>query len=141
AAIAASELHDWDGNELVRVVAPVPAAVPPLRDRVAAAGRPTFEADVRFPYRYLIDAGVRAGMAIEGESTLRGGLVHFANPSLAPGEVHPTLRTVSIDFETEPSANEVWSIALVGDGIDEVHLAGRGEVAGAIAHRDERALL
>jgi DNA polymerase II len=141
AAIGPSELRDWAGHELVRVVAPVPAAVPPLRDRVAGAGRPTFEADVRFPYRYLIDAGVRAGMSIEGESTLRGGLVHFANPALAPAEVHPALRVVSIDFETEPSANEVWSIALVGDGIDEVHLAGRGEAAGAIAHRDERALL
>ena len=141
AEIQACDLRDFSGSPLVRVVAPVPAAVPPLRDRVAHAGRPTFEADVRFPYRYLIDAGVRAGLAIEGEGTERGGLVHFANPVLAPADVHPELRIVSIDLETEPSASEIWSIAIVGDGIDEVHIAGCGAVPGAIAHADERALL
>jgi len=141
AATAESDLRDLAGQALVRVVAPVPAAVPALRDRVARAGRPTYEGDVRFPYRFLIDAGLRAGIAIEGEGTARGGLVHFANPVLAPAEVHPALRIVSIDLETEPSASEIWSIALVGDGVDEVHLVGSGPVAGAIAHADERTLL
>jgi DNA polymerase-2 len=141
AEIHESGLRDWAGNPLVRVVAPVPAAVPQLRDRVAGSGRPTFEADVRFPYRYLIDAGVRAGVSIEGEGVERSGLIRFANPALAPADVHPTLRVVSIDLETEPSASEIWSVALVGDGIDEVHLAGRGAVRNAIAHADERAML
>ncbi|HKA13452.1 MAG TPA: DNA polymerase II [Myxococcota bacterium] len=141
AQIAESGLRDFAGQALVRVVVPVPAAVPPLRDRVAATGRPTYEGDVRFPYRYLIDAGVRAGIAIEGEGTERGALVHFANPALAPAEVRPALRVVSIDLETEPSASEVWSIALLGDGIDEVHLLGARAGAEAITHAEERALL
>jgi DNA polymerase II len=141
AEIQACELRDFSGSALVRVVAPVPAAVPPLRDRVASAGPPTFEADIRFPYRYLIDAGVRAGVAIEGPGQERGGLVRFANPALAPADVRPELRVVSIDLETEPSASEIWSIAIVGHGIDEVHIAGRGAVPGAIAHADERAML
>ena len=141
AEIHPSDLRDFSGSPLVRVVAPVPAAVPPLRDRVASAGRPTFEADIRFPYRYLIDAGVRAGVSIEGPAQERGGLVRFANPALAPADVRPELRVVSIDLETEPSAKEIWSIAIVGHGIDEVHIAGRGTVSGAIAHADERAML
>jgi DNA polymerase-2 len=141
AEIAASDLRDFSGAPLVRVTAPVPAAVPPLRERVARAGRPTFEADVRFPYRYLIDAGVRAGIAIAGEGVVRGSLVHFSNPALAPAEVRPDLRVVSIDLETHPSASEIWSIALVGDGIDEVHLLASGAVPGAIVHADEAALI
>jgi DNA polymerase-2 len=141
AEISPCDLRDFSGSPLVRVVAAVPAAVPPLRDRVASAGRPTFEADVRFPYRYLIDAGVRSGVAIAGEAVERRGLVHFTNPTLSPADVHPALRVLSIDLETHPSASEIWSIALVGDGIDEVHLAGRGEVPGAVAHADERAML
>jgi DNA polymerase-2 len=141
AEITASELRSLAGEPLVRVEAPVPAAVPSMRDRVARAGRPTFEADVRFPYRYLIDAGLRAGMAIEGAGTERAGLVHFANPMLAPADVHPSLRVVSIDLETDPTAGEIWSVALFGDGVDEVHLAGRGAVAGAVSHADERALV
>jgi DNA polymerase II len=141
AAITACDLRDWSGHPLVRVAAPVPAAVPPLRDRLTRAGRPTFEADVRFPYRYLIDAGVRAGVSIEGEGVVRDGVVCFTNPALTPADVHPALRVVSIDLETDPRAGEIWSIALVGEEIDEVHLAGRGAVPGAIAHADERTLL
>jgi DNA polymerase-2 len=141
AEIHASEIRDFSGRPLVRVVAPVPAAVPTLREQVARAGRPTFEADIRFPYRYLIDAGVRAGISIEGVGEERGGLVHFANPALAPADLRPELRVLAIDLETEPSASEIWSIALAGHGVDEVHLAGHGTVAGAICHEDERALL
>jgi DNA polymerase-2 len=141
AAVEESPLRDLAGHALVRVTAPVPAAVPALRERVSAAGRPHYEADIRFPYRYLIDAGIRAGVAIEGEGTPRGALVHFANPALAPAAVSPALRVVAIDLETDPLARQIRSVAIVGDGIDEVHLAGRGEVTGAIAHRDELALL
>ena len=141
AVIEPSELRSFASHALVRVEAPAPAAVPPLRDRITRAGQPTFEADVRFPYRYLIDAGLRAGVSITGASSVRGGLIHFANPALAPADVHPALRVVSLDLETDPSAGEIWSIALLGDDIDEVHLAGRGAVTGATPHADERALL
>jgi DNA polymerase-2 len=141
ARVEASPVRDFAGHALVRVVAAVPSAVPPLRDRITRAGRPTFEADVRFPYRYLIDAGLRAGVSIEGHAALREGLVYFANPTLAPAPVRPALRVLSLDLETDPEARVIRSVALVGDGIDEVHLAGRGAVAGAIAHDDERSLL
>ena len=38
---------------------PTPSDTPPLRDRLIAAGITTYEADVRFAYRYLIDRGIR----------------------------------------------------------------------------------
>ena len=141
ASVEPSALRDFAGHALARVVVPVPAAVPALRDRITRAGKPAFEADVRFPYRYLIDAGLRTGVSIEGHAALREGLVYFANPILAPAPVHPALRVLSLDLETDPEARVIRSVALVGDGIDEVHLAGRGAVAGAIAHDDERSLL
>jgi DNA polymerase-2 len=132
---------DLAGAPVAKVVAPTPGAVPALREIVSGAGRPTFEADVRFPYRYLIDAGVRAAVSIEGPSCLRDGLVSFENPTLSPAALRPALRVLSLDLETDPEATEIRSVALVGDDIDEVHLAGRGAVPGAIAHDDERALL
>jgi len=132
---------DLAGAPVVKVVAPTPGAVPALREIVSAAGRPAYEADVRFAYRYLIDAGVRAAVSIEGPSCLREGLVHFENPDLSASAHRPTLRVLSLDIETDPRATEIRSVALCGDGIDEVHVAGRGEVPGAVAHADERALL
>src|SRR5262249_26201567 len=60
------DLRDLEGLPVARVVLPLPSAVPALRDRLARAGVPTFEADVRFAYRYLIDHGIRAVASIEG---------------------------------------------------------------------------
>jgi DNA polymerase-2 len=142
AELEESALRDLAGHPVLRVVLPLPSAVPPLRERLTAAGLAVYEADLRFPYRFLIDRGIRAGVRIEGEAqALRPGLVRFANPALAPASVQPRLRTLSLDLETSPDASQIFAIALVGDGADEVHLVAPGPVAGARVHASEAALL
>jgi DNA polymerase-2 len=139
-----TELRDLAGRPVVRVVVPLPGAVPPLRERLAAAGLAVYEADLRFAYRYLIDRGIRAGVAIEGKpEPLRPGLLRFSNPELAapPAPLRPRLQVLSLDLETSPDASRIHSVALVGDGADEVHLVAPGPVAGALVHPSEAALL
>ena len=53
---------------VVRIDVDVPSDVPPLRDRLHGAGIETFEADVRFATRYLIERGIKGGCEIDGES-------------------------------------------------------------------------
>lgn len=135
-------LRSLAGAPVLRVEALLPGDVPRLRDRLSEAGLPALEADLRFPYRYLIDRGLRAGVGIEGEPTSGpGGLLVFRNPALAPAETKARPRVVSIDLETALDASSIWSAAIVGEGLDEVHLLARGDVPGAIAHPDERSLL
>ncbi len=142
AAVEPTELRDLAGRELARVVVDVPAVVPRLRKRIERAGGTTLEADIRFPYRFLIDAGIRGGVAIEGRGEeIRGGLVRFVDPELRPAELRPALRALSLDLETSPDASVVHAAALVSAEADEVHLVSRRAVTGAVAHADERALL
>ena len=62
-----------------------PQDVPPLRDRLHAAGLQTFEADVRFAVRYLIERGIKGGCEIEGECVAGSGLSRaIHNPVLRP---------------------------------------------------------
>lgn len=130
------------GRPVLRVEAPVPAAVPRLRARVEQAGGEALEADVRFPWRYRIDRGVRASLAIEGKpEAVRPGLLRFANPEIAPAEVDAPLRTLSIDLETAPDASRIFSAALVGCGVEEVHLWTHHEASGAVCHASEEGLL
>src|SRR5215510_12810129 len=84
--IEATELVDLAGAPLVRVIAPVPPAVPRLRDKLIAGGAKALEADLRFPYRYLVDRGLRAAVEIEGEPEPgEAALLRFRDPELAPG--------------------------------------------------------
>jgi DNA polymerase II len=142
-------LRSLDGEPVVRVTVPVPAALPPLRDALADRGVPSYEADIRFPYRYLIDRGIQCAVAIEGEpepadAQADAPLRRFRNPELAPappGPGKPSLRILSLDIETDPRGETLYSAAFFGEGVEEVHLVCPREVAGARSHPDERALL
>jgi DNA polymerase-2 len=135
-----SALRDFAGRALAEVLVATPAAVPRLRERLGSGD--ALEADVRFAYRYLIDRGLRAGVAITGEPVREAnGLLRFAQPELAPADARPALRFLSLDLETTPDASRVLAAALVGAGADEAHVLAAGPVAGAIAYPDEPALL
>src|SRR5262245_39027125 len=98
-----SELVDLAGRPLVRVYAPVPPAVPRLRDKLIAGGAAALEADLRFPYRYLVDKGLRAAVEIVGEPDRKDPkLLRFRDPELVAGAWHPELRVLSLDLETLP---------------------------------------
>jgi DNA polymerase-2 len=136
-----TSLTDFGGAPVVKVSVALPGEVSPLRDRLGRAGVEALEADLRFPYRYLIDRDIRAGVAITGPSEVRGDLRVFRDPELGPAAVAPELSTLSIDIETTPRADRVFAVALVGCGVEEVHLLTAEPLAGASAHADEAALL
>jgi DNA polymerase-2 len=131
------------GDEpVVRVEMGLPSDVPPLRARLAAAGVRTFEADVRFAYRYLIDHDVRGAFEVDGTFERRPGIGRaYRNPRLTPAEWVPALRVLSFDIETSPDAGRLYSIACAGTGGERVFLIGAGAVNGATVVSDERALL
>jgi len=140
--IEPSQLVDMAGAPVSRVIAPVPPAVPRLREKIEAGGGRALEADIRFPYRFLIDRGLRAAVEIDGEAeTDANGLLTFRDPILAPGSAHPQLQVLSLDLETWPDASRVLSFALYGAGADEVHVVASQPVAGATTHADEATLL
>ncbi len=150
-----------DGGALARVDVELPRDVPPLRERLHEDGVETFEADVRYALRHLIDRGVRGAVEIHGEveSAAKDGRWRadrvFVDPELLPvPSTRPLdfdLRIVSLDIETDWRSGEILSIGLVGTDVDEVIVRrGRQEDEGARAHTplagavlvaDERELL
>ena len=63
----------------------VPSDVPPLRDKLHAAEVETFEADVRFASRYLIERGIKGGCEIEGNPRSGAGGLRVRQSATAPG--------------------------------------------------------
>ncbi|MFP6663961.1 MAG: DNA polymerase II [Deltaproteobacteria bacterium] len=140
--IEASRLVDLEGKKVARIAVATPPDVTRLRDRLEAAGAHPLEADLRFPYRYLIDLGVRAGIEIEAEPVAaERGLAYYHNPKIRPAEVEPRLDFLSLDIETMPDAGSILSFALAGSGVDEVYVVSAERVQGASVVDDEAALL
>ncbi len=155
------------GEPVTRVEVDAPDQTPPLRDALVKAGVPVFEADVRFAMRYLIDHGIRGAIEIEDgpvggrEAPDRTGAspcavdVIFDDPVVRPSDFRPAaelLKLLSIDLETDPRGERIYSAALAGPGVAEVLLAlpeervskGLGAVAAAcrvVPCGDEKGLL
>jgi len=132
-------------DPVLRVVLPTPAAAPRLRDRLHRAGIPTYEADVRFARRYLLERGIRSSIQIEGPSTPGSGTdIVFHNPEITPSRWALEPRILSLDIETDPRARRLLSVALVGCGAREVLLMcppPLGCPEGAYPFGTEKALL
>ncbi|MFC1680334.1 DNA polymerase II [Pseudomonadota bacterium] len=111
----------FDGAQASRITVGVPQDAPRVRDRLHALGIDTFEADVRFAMRYLIDRDIRGGCEIEGPRTA-GERVDwiYDDPAVSPAEVEFSPTVLSFDIETDASAGKLLAISLYGCGTNEV---------------------
>jgi DNA polymerase-2 len=116
-----ADKHTFDGTAACRVEVAVPSDVPPLKARLHDAGIDTFEADVRFASRYLIERGIKGGCEIAGEAVAGTGIAwQFDNPAIRPASVRVEARVLSFDIETDPKADRLLAISLYAPGVDEV---------------------
>ncbi len=111
----------FSGAPVSRIEMQTPPDVPPLRDRLHEAGVDTFEADVRFAMRYLIERGIKGSCEIEGPATPGTGTTWvFENPVLRPADVRIEPRVLSFDIETDGKGERLLAISLYAPGLDEV---------------------
>lgn len=140
-----SDKRTFDGVAVSRLDVETPPDVPSLRDRLHAAGIDTFEADVRFAVRYLIERGIKGGCEIDGDATAGAGVTWvFDNPALRPatGQVEP--RVLAFDIETDAKGERLLAISMYAPGIDEVLIADGSDRAmpeNATRCKDELAAL
>ncbi len=115
-----------EGSRVATVELRSPSETPFFRARLSKLGIRTYESDVRFTTRYLIDRGIQSSLEIEGDCRSEAGLGRvFVDPRIRPARWEPTLRTLSIDIETDPSASRLLSIALYGCGTAETLLVDK----------------
>ena len=116
-----TQQHTFDGAPVYRVAAETPSEIPGLRDRLHAAGIETFEADVRFAVRYLIERGIKGGCEIEGEAVRGSGVTWvFDNPTLRAAQLKVEPRVLAFDIETDMKSERLLAISLYAPGVDEV---------------------
>jgi DNA polymerase-2 len=117
----AADKRTFEGAPVCRLEVATPSDVTALRDRLHKASIETFEADVRFAVRYLMDRGIRGGCQIEGEAERgKGVTLVFDNPELRPADVKIEPSVLSFDIETDAKAERLLAISLYAPGVDEV---------------------
>jgi DNA polymerase-2 len=137
----AIDKRTFDGEPVVRIETEIPGDVPELRDRLHDNGIDTFEADVRFATRYLVERGIKGGCEIEGEAQAGLHLTKiFDNPVIRPAQVSVEPRVLSFDIETDPKGEKLLAISLYAAATNAgvTHTPGLDEVL--IVDGSERAM-
>jgi len=118
--------RSFDGTQVARIEVEAPGDVPPVRDRLHASGIDTYEADLRFAVRYLIERRIKAGCTIDGAPSAGKSVTWvFDNPTLGPADVNIEPRVLSFDIETDPKGR-LLAISLYAPGLDEVLIVDDG---------------
>ena len=95
-----TDKRSFAGDPVCRLEVATPQDVPGLRDRLHSGGIETFEADVRFALRYLIDRGIKGGCEIDGEWVPGNGVTRmYFNPALRPARVD--VQPLVLSFDTD----------------------------------------
>ncbi|MFH1849564.1 MAG: DNA polymerase II [archaeon] len=144
ARIEDSDFRNFQGKPVSRVVVELPKQVPELRKEFLEQNIPCYEADIRFPYRFMMDRGLLGCMGISGESNRVEGLNVdrvYENPVLTPADYTPTLKVLSVDIETDPLAKQIYSVSLYSDSVSKVLLRKEGQFRNAECFSTEKRLL
>ncbi len=133
---------DKDGNPVIKIILDLPADVPKLRRLFDDAQIKCYEADIKFPYRFLMDHDLKGGVDIDGhyEPSERVDRV-YKEPDIkpAPDYFPKNLRILSFDIESGKTETDdsLYCIGLVCDGTKKVFINTTENVEGAISCASE----
>jgi len=144
----ATSLKNFEGEPVVRIVMRVPSEVAKLRDKLSDKGIQTYEADIRFAYRFMIDKLIQGSIDIRGDyekgEVVNGVFVDrvYYEPELRPADYLPiNLRVLSIDVETDKKAEELFSVSLYSENYKRVIIRSDKKLRNALSVGSEQELL
>ncbi|WP_428610183.1 DNA polymerase II [Sedimenticola sp.] len=95
-----------------------------FRERTAGSSTLLLESDIKIADRFLMERFVTAPMQVSGKAVQRDGYLEWINPRIRPADYQPQLSYLSLDIETDGSANQVLSIAYCGPDVAEILMQG-----------------
>ncbi|MAG53008.1 MAG: DNA polymerase II [Nanoarchaeota archaeon] len=116
-----TKMKNFDEEKLSRIVFDAPKDVPVLRRELEKDEIKCYEADVRFPHRYLMDKDIMMSVEIDGEYEMGESIDKiYKDPEIKPSNFFPKLKVFSIDIETNSELNQLYSIAIHSDKFEKV---------------------
>ena len=119
--VESTDFKNFNDEKLSRVVLEQPKEVPPLKRELVKKEIECYEADVRFPQRYLMDKDILRSVEIDGDY-IDGEFVDriYRDCEIKPVEFFPKLKVFSIDIETSSDGEKLYSIAIHSDKFEKV---------------------
>ncbi len=129
-------------DKVSKITLNMPRDVPVLRDMCNKEDIVTYEADIRFTYRFMMDKGIKGSTDIKGNYK-KGNYVNriYEEPELYPIEFKPKLKVLSIDIETSSDLKNLYAVSLVSKDFGKVLIISDKKLNRAESFKTEPELL
>ncbi|MFP4400807.1 MAG: DNA polymerase II [Candidatus Woesearchaeota archaeon] len=126
ASFEKSDYIDFNKKKMTKLTLKIPKDVPVLRKELEKNNIPCYEADIRFPYRFMMDNDILGTFEISGKyeenngEGISSGLDDrmfyvdrlYLDPDLKASDSDiPEMKILSFDIETDQHADKLYSIA------------------------------
>ncbi len=136
-----TKLKNFNNQNVMKIIINLPVDVPKIRKKLEENNIETYEADIKFSYRFMFDKNIMGSLNIEGdyESGERIDRI-YKNPQISKTNYIPTnLKILSFDIESGKGEvdDELYCIGLMCGKTTKVFLNTKEKVEGAISCNDE----
>ena len=139
-----TSLTNFKKEKVSKVVLNMPKEVPHSRDKLEDNKIITYEADVRFEYRFLIDNNLKGSIEIDGDYELDNDQVDifFKNPELKPSNYIPkNLKVLSLDIETSFDSKKLFCLSFYSKDYEKSFIISKNKYKNTISCDNEKDLL
>src|SRR3989338_1165705 len=143
-AFTKTDFKNKDGEKVLKVTVPVPADVPKLRKKLEDQDVEVYEADIKFPYRFMIDHELQSTADIEGDYEAGERIDRiYKNPKLTTATYSPTnLKVLSFDIESgKEEDGSLYCIGLICGNVKKSFIVSSTSVEGAVHCKTEEEVL
>ncbi|GIU68794.1 MAG: DNA polymerase [Candidatus Woesearchaeota archaeon] len=136
ANIIDTEFKNFEGEKVTKIILWLPADVSKLRKYLEEELKiESYEADIRFYQRFLIDHDIKGSLRIVGDYK-KGEYVNriYSEPEIAPSDWIPELKVLSIDIETDSKGKRIYCISLYSDSYKKVLIVASEKDIGKPLH-------
>ena len=137
-----TDFKNFEYENVVKIILNLPSDVPNLRKKLEEENIECYEADIKFPYRFLIDKDIKGSLDIDGyyEAGEHVDRV-YKEPDLKSVNFIPKLKVASIDIETNPDSSNLYCVSVYAEGFKKAFIISDKKLKDAINCKNEEDLI
>ncbi len=138
-----TQLKNFSEDPMTKIIVESTPDLRELRSDLEHAKIKTYESDVKYTRRFLIDKKIQGALEIDGDFESHDEIDRvYKNPDLTPTNYVPkNLKLLSLDLESDKKGKQIYCISLYSENYKKSLIVSKNKVPNAISCTDEEELL
>lgn len=138
-----TKLKNFQGELMTKVILDFPKDISELRNELRESKITTYESDIRYPIRFLMDHDIQGSIDIDGDYDMHDTLDRvYKNPEIKTTDYSPkNLKIFSFDIESDKKGKQIYCISAYSKDYKKSIIVSKKKLPGVISCNTEEELL